>query len=226
MPTATEIILEYVCPLLGCIVAYVMFMALMSDEVAILLMLLLFYFQTYFVLFIETTSSAGEGCARGRHQWYAWILESYAMGRHDWQLRRMNLFVLVPNAYGFMVSVWLNMAAVKLQYSDRMAASLRSSFVQLLDSNRKSFRGLDRRENIKDAAVGGGGDAPVQTFANLRKMALEITTQKAEAPAPHEKVWKLVIGIIANINTFFFYGAPLSTIVTVLKTRDSRQVKL
>lgn len=96
--------------------------------------------------------------------------------------------MLVPNAYGFMVSVWLNMAAVKLQYSDRMAASLRSSFVQLLDSNRKSFRGLDRRENIKDAAVGRGGDAPVQTFANLRKMALEITTQKAEAPAPHEKV--------------------------------------
>jgi hypothetical protein len=36
--------------------------------------------------------------------------------------------------------------------------------------------------------------------------------------------WKLIIGIIANINTFFFYGAPLSTIVTVLKTRDSWQV--
>ncbi len=57
--------------------------------------------------------------------------------------------MLVPNAYGFMVSVWLNMAAVKLQYSNRMAASLRLSFVQLLDSNRKSFRGLDRRETSR-----------------------------------------------------------------------------
>ena len=63
-----------------------------------------------------------------------------------------NLFVFFPNAWGFMVSIWLNMAAVKLQYSDRMAASLRSSFVQLLDDNRKSFRGLDRREDIKDDA--------------------------------------------------------------------------
>ena len=89
----------------------------MSDEVAILLMLLLFYFQPYFVLFIETTSSAGEGCARCRHQWYAWILESYAMGRHDWQLRRMVsnhayyqfgalfLIVFVPNMEKLIMSL-------------------------------------------------------------------------------------------------------------------------
>lgn len=36
--------------------------------------------------------------------------------------------------------------------------------------------------------------------------------------------WKLVIGVMANINTLFFYGAPLTTIVTVLKMRDSRYV--
>jgi solute carrier family 50 protein (sugar transporter) len=77
-------------------------------------------------------------------------------------------------------------------------------------------------------------------------MALEVTTQKMEAPAPHEKVvigfifiwltvisllffipqvnqaqYTLIIGIVANVNTFFFYGAPLSTIVSVLKSRDS-----
>ena len=34
--------------------------------------------------------------------------------------------------------------------------------------------------------------------------------------------WKWAIGIIVNINLAFFYGAPLSTIFTVLKTRDSR----
>ena len=48
-----------------------------------------------------------------------------------------NLFDFVPNAAGFMISIWLNMAAVKLQYSDRLATSLRSSFVRLLDDNRK-----------------------------------------------------------------------------------------
>jgi hypothetical protein len=89
------------------------------------------------------------------------------------------------NAWGFMVSIWLNMAAVKLQYSDRVTASLRSSFVQLLDNNRKSFRGLDIDNYIADQE---SGNAPVQTFANLRKMALEIAIQKVEAPVPHEKV--------------------------------------
>lgn len=100
-----------------------------------------------------------------------------------------NVFMFVANAWGFMVSIWLNMAAVKLQYSDRMATSLRLSFVQLLDDNRKSFRGLDRREDVNDIGIGKeSGNAPIQTFANLRRMALEIATQKTEAPAPHEKV--------------------------------------
>jgi hypothetical protein len=100
--------------------------------------------------------------------------------------------MFVPNAWGFMVSIWLSMSAVKLQYSDRMAKSLRSSFVTLLEDNRKSFRGLDRREDINDDTfVSTDDNVPVQTFANLRKMTLEIAIQKTEAPAPHEK---LVIG--------------------------------
>jgi solute carrier family 50 protein (sugar transporter) len=99
------------------------------------------------------------------------------------------VFMFVANAWGFMVSIWLNMAAVKLQYSDRMSTSLRLSFVQLLDDNRKSFRGLERREDLNDIGSDKeSGNAPIQTFANLRKMALEIATQKTEAPAPHEKV--------------------------------------
>ena len=36
--------------------------------------------------------------------------------------------------------------------------------------------------------------------------------------------WKLVIGIVVNINLLFFYGAPLSRIVTVMKTRDSSSI--
>ena len=101
-----------------------------------------------------------------------------------------NVFMFVANAWGFMVSIWLNMAAVKLQYSDRMSTSLRLSFVQLLDDNRKSFRGLERTmEGANELSIDNESDnAPIQTFANLRRMALEIATQKTEAPAPHEKV--------------------------------------
>ena len=92
------------------------------------------------------------------------------------------------------------MTAAKLQYCDRISHSMRSSFVQLLDSNRRSFAlpagerrvlggDLDEEEDGNDhEAIGGGNRSTVQTFAMLRKMALEGTIQHVEAPAPHEKV--------------------------------------
>eukprot|EP00579_Thalassiosira_antarctica_P032040 CAMPEP_0201992858 /NCGR_PEP_ID=MMETSP0905-20130828/1274_1 /ASSEMBLY_ACC=CAM_ASM_000554 /TAXON_ID=420261 /ORGANISM="Thalassiosira antarctica, Strain CCMP982" /LENGTH=269 /DNA_ID=CAMNT_0048547595 /DNA_START=329 /DNA_END=1138 /DNA_ORIENTATION=- len=152
------------------------------------------------------------------------------------------------------------MAAAKLQYCDRMSSSMRTSFVQLLEANRRSFAipagegrvlggDLDKEEEGNDEQdFSDGHPSTVQTFSNLRKMALDITMQKTEAPASHEKVvvgvvtiwlavisllsflkpnleqWKLAIGIIVNINLCFFYGAPLSTIFTVLKTRDSSSI--
>eukprot|EP00581_Thalassiosira_minuscula_P011223 CAMPEP_0183722960 /NCGR_PEP_ID=MMETSP0737-20130205/14741_1 /TAXON_ID=385413 /ORGANISM="Thalassiosira miniscula, Strain CCMP1093" /LENGTH=236 /DNA_ID=CAMNT_0025953207 /DNA_START=373 /DNA_END=1083 /DNA_ORIENTATION=- len=153
------------------------------------------------------------------------------------------------------------MAAAKLQYCDRIKSSMRSSFVHLLDSNRRSFAlpsngerrvlggDLDKEEEEKEEEDNTTNQSSlVQNFSNLRKMALDITIQKAEAPAPHEKVvvgvvtiwlavisllsflklnieqWKLAVGLIVNINLCFFYGAPLSTIFTVLKTRDSSSI--
>ena len=241
MLSPTEIILEYVCPLIGTFIALFMFMAPVSD--------------------VRTAVANGTLGTLNPTPWavmtgncIGWVTYSYLIN---------SLWVFVPNAAGFMISIWLNMAAVKLQYSDRIAKELRSSFVRLLDDNRKSFRGLDRREDIINARnIGDSKEVhtnsspssppppllptPVHTFVNLRNMALEVTTQKMEAPAPHEKVvigfifiwlavisllffipkvnqeqYTVIIGIVANVNTFFFYGAPLSTIVTVLKTRDS-----
>ena len=182
------------------------------------------------------------------------------------------------------------MAAVKLQYCDRISKDMRTSFAELLDSNRQSFRiplgsQLDVEDESEkqyddnsrvdieiakkpepehkedtdidiakdterrvDATIANESASSIQSLANLKQMALNITIQKAEAPAPHEKIvvvmisfwiavisllyflqlsisqWKYVIGIIANINTCVFYGAPLSTIYTVLKTRDSSSI--
>ena len=152
------------------------------------------------------------------------------------------------------------MAAAKLQYSDRIAKDMRTSFVELLESNRQSFRmpqlrEKDELEEDKNEEEDGDENTTtvntsndVNSFANLKQMALDITIQKAEAPAPHEKIvvtvvlfwvsiisllyflqlnisqWKYVIGIITNINTCMFYGAPLSTIYTVLKQKDSSSI--
>jgi hypothetical protein len=85
----------------------------------------------------------------------------------------------------------------------------------------------------------------LQKFAELGTAALEISTERMEAPAPHEKVvvsiivaWfvfisciifipmddkrrEFIIGIAVNVNMSFFYGAPLSIIWKVIKTKDS-----
>lgn len=171
-----------------------------------------------------------------------------------------NWFVFWANAPGFILSIWLNMAAAKLQYCDRMSNDMRSSFVRLLESNRRSFvirenhMTVDSPTQKRIDEVGStnsnqiNGDDGVTSFENLRKMALEIAIGKTEAPASHEKVvvavitiWvaiitaicflgvdmsqkELIVGIAVNINLLFFYGAPLSTIFTVLKTRDSSSI--
>ena len=183
------------------------------------------------------------GCTIG------WVTYSYLIN---------NLFLFFTNAPGLILSVWLNMAAAKLQYSDRISKRMRASFVELLDRNRQSFKmpqggrrldasGEDEElDKVADANDTTNNDA--HSLANMKQMALDITIQKAEAPAPHEKIvvgvvtfwvsvisllyflqldisqWKYVIGIITNINTCMFYGAPLSTIYTVIKQRDSSSI--
>ncbi|KAL7448014.1 hypothetical protein ACHAWC_000279, partial [Mediolabrus comicus] len=171
-----------------------------------------------------------------------------------------NLFVFFTNAPGLILSIWFNMAAAKLQYCDRISGNMKSSFVALLDNHRRSFRipggvgidlgggGEDDQDDEDDEDVGQDNSSNNNTFATLRKMALDITIQKTSIPAPHEKVvvgivafwiglisilyflqltidqWKLIIGFIVNINLLFFYGAPLSTIYVVLTTRDSSSI--
>jgi len=154
------------------------------------------------------------------------------------------------------------MAAAKLQYSDRMSKEMRSSFVRLLESNRKSFvihednggsskladKEIQEIQNNNNNNNQVNGDGDLTSFENMRKMALEIAIGKTEAPASHEKVvvavitiWvvvitcicflgvtkrqqELIVGVTVNINLLFFYGAPLSTIFAVLKTRDSSSI--
>jgi solute carrier family 50 protein (sugar transporter) len=70
-----------------------------------------------------------------------------------------NLFVFFTNAPGLILSIWLNMAAAKLQYCDRISGNMRSSFVALLDSHRRSFRipgggGIDLGGEDEDDDVG------------------------------------------------------------------------
>ncbi|KAL7491908.1 hypothetical protein ACHAWT_001153 [Skeletonema menzelii] len=238
MLSPSVIILEYICPLFGMIVANIMFTApVQSVRHAISI-------GTLGQLNPTPRAFMMGNCI-------GWVAYSYLIN---------NLFLLLANAPGLILSVWLNMAAAKLQYSDRISHGMRSSFVQLLDRNRKSFRipeehraalentSVQQQQQQQRPTILNNNNDDAYTFANLRKMALDITIQKTSIPAPHEKVvvtiaafyvtlisilyflqltidqWKLIIGFIVNVNLLFFYGAPLSTIYTVFTTRDSSSI--
>jgi solute carrier family 50 protein (sugar transporter) len=87
------------------------------------------------------------------------------------------------------------------------------------------------------------------TFLDYAKIVWEVAAQKRLSPAPHEKavmfmvtLWAATISLVTFTHSFtdsvkenivggtaiatllFFYGAPLSTIATVLKTRSSRTI--
>ena len=139
------------------------------------------------------------GCTTG------WVTYSYLIN---------NLFLFFTNAPGLILSVWLNMAAAKLQYSDRIAKNMRASFVDLLESNRESFRMPQLRETDESEEDNEDGDKngtnttivntsnDVDSFANLKQMALDITIQKAEAPAPHEMI---VVAVVYSGYLSFHY---------------------
>ena len=104
------------------------------------------------------------------------------------------------------------------------------------------------------AAEGGEADDHYQTSwqvaTDLGALVLSVTAQTTPAPAPHEKMvmiivilWtilvaivglanlpsstnELVVGICVNINLFFFYGAPLSSVVQVFRDRNSASIHM
>ena len=192
-----------------------------------------------------------------------------------------NWFIFWANAPGLIMSIWLNMAAAKLQYCDRLSHDMRSSVVSYLEKSQKkliessqrnlmaSIREIDENSVSLGASDFNNNNREVKedipqdrrpqlqkqqvpddetTLNHFTKLAYDITIQRSEAPAPHEKVvvviisiWlilitlisfikldirqrELIIGIAVNINLSFFYGAPLSIIYKVLKERDSASI--
>jgi solute carrier family 50 protein (sugar transporter) len=187
-----------------------------------------------------------------------------------------NLWIFFGNAPGFIISVWLNLGAVKLLYQKHHSEELKENMVNLLvDQERNmslryslnSSATLAIREYEAETKEGGPDgssldknetvhmhadidkDATPKSAAEWGKILLDVTSQRTPAPAPHEKIvfamtvmWVTCISIICLVpsitqrnrelivaslvisNLVFFYGAPLSTIHTVLKDRNSSSI--
>lgn len=148
-----------------------------------------------------------------------------------------DLFVFLGNAPGFIMAFWLNLQAAKMQYETFRSIEIRKSIGRELEHAKHSLL----------LEVGAEGH-PKKTFSDFLS---GIAAQKMVAPAPHETlvlanvvVWlaiaaiisfasplsdqtrELIVGICVNLNLVVFYGSPLSTIFTVLKTHNSSTIHI
>jgi len=118
-----------------------------------------------------------------------------------------NPYVFLANAPGVIISLWLNAGAIKLQYCTQ------------LGENRK------REEESSN-------EYPNQKSLTRQEMALYsilvlwivVFTAVAFHPEHPQEQKVLTVGIVVNLNLVVFFGAPLSSIATVLRSRDSSSV--
>lgn len=221
---AAQIVLEYVCPALGMITANIMFFSPVQDVCKAK--------RDGHLGDLNPTPWAfmlGNCCG--------WVTYSFLIN---------NLFVFFGNAPGFCLSVWLNLQAIKLQYGDFHANEIRRSISVAIGS--QTFIGqLEAIDKVDDDDTNLNKNT--RTATELAKVVWDVTAQNTKAPVSHEiivmcmvLVWvtvislisfgrsfssqtkELIVGIIVNCNLLFFYGAPLSTIFLMLKTRSSDSI--
>ncbi len=252
MTSAKVVILEYICPALGMVLANIMFSSPLGD--------------------LHKAVKNGELGDLNPTPW-AFMLGN-CFGWVTYAILRQNLWVFFGNSQGFLISIWLNLGAVKLMYQRHHVDHMTKSFVNLLVHQERSmslrFSSLNslpnnsssvaieelREEDIDNDNEAGndGGEEPNEynkpkSTAEWMKMVIDVTSQKTVAPTSHENlvmvismIWAVCIAIIClipsisqrnkeiivaslvNLNLVFFYGAPLSTIYTVLRERNTSTI--
>jgi solute carrier family 50 protein (sugar transporter) len=244
MLSASEIILEYVCPTAGDITGMLMFMAPWKG--------------------IQQATARGRLDDLNPLPW-AFLLGN-CTGWVTYGILIQNIFVVVGNAPGVLLSVYYSMQAIKLQFHEDRSTDLRKSIVSALEVEQEqqsqafllsAIPVVVTTEDLKESLPSDKNQNQNQntnsttnnTLLDYATIVWEVAAQKRLSPAPHEKavmfmvtLWVATISLVAFADSFsdsvkenivgaivisnllFFYGAPLSTIATVLKTRNSRTI--
>ena len=112
MASASEIILEYVCPALGVLIGNAMFSAPYRS--------------------LRDAIEEGQLGDLNPTPW-AFMMGNCA-GWVTYSILRQNLFIFFGNAPGFCLSLWLNLGAAKLQYQAYRVGQIKKNLVELLQS--------------------------------------------------------------------------------------------
>ena len=146
-----------------------------------------------------------------------------------------DLFVFFGNAPGFLMAFWLNLQAAKMQYETFRSTALKQAIGQELERAEHSMllvarSGGDQEKSVSDFVMGIAAQtmvapAPHETLVMANVIVwLAIATLISFAGALSDQTKEFVVGICVNLNLVVFYGAPLSTILTVFKTHSSSTI--
>ena len=223
MATASQIVLEYVCPSLGLLMANLMFLAPLKD--------------------LQAAVTKGAGLGDLNPTPWAFMLGN-CLGWTSYGVLINNWFVFWANYPGFLIACWLNLGAVKLLYSHHHQAEARRSLVDFLSSsaavaealekgsmslkassqllrdnvdeelekdsllcdtkdNNNGIKEVDVSETAATSAMENGenetfespntDDQPEQHRHDWAKIVWDVTSQTTPAKTPHER---LVVGMI------------------------------
>lgn len=219
MTSVSDVVLNYICPGLGVIMASATFAAP-----------------------IKSLREAMDKGSLGDLNPTPWaFMTGNCLGWVAYSYLTKDLFVLFANVPGLLFSIWLNMGAAKLQYCDYLSAVTVASSpgTDHPDAEVDGRTDEDGEDIISSASVETGVFWAEDEVRNVPRVP---------SVTPHEKrvlsitiLWIVVlsvvgltqmtreerediVGIVVNINLTFFYGAPLSTIATVVRTRDSATI--
>jgi hypothetical protein len=143
-----------------------------------------------------------------------------------------DIFVLIGNAPSFILSLWLNIGACQLQYWEQGFAADISQSRQLHVHNGRNDEGRALSEPLLVSDVPSPIETSIgnrrRTVVNHKSVFLSVASiwlllLSIVAFFPHS-TQLFIVGYAANINLLFFLAAPLSTIHTVLKNRNSNSM--
>ena len=169
-----------------------------------------------------------------------WIAYSYLT--HD-------LFVLFANVPGLLVSMWLNLGAIKLQYRTAYNAHYMHYCEQQQQTRSRVLRRHPRRLLVGHTSTSTASNDDHDPQNNDHEYMCDIDIEPIPSTVPHERkvLWVLlfwlvvcsavahiqpltnyqreqIVGYVVNLNLCFFYFAPLTTMVEVCRTQSSASI--
>lgn len=141
----------------------------------------------------------------------------------------LDLFVFWANAPGLLISIWLNIGAMKLQYYEEI---IKYSSIETtnLERGTNESDSISDNENEDDDNVNICHRSPHSFSLHERKLLsiviiwITILSTISLMSTISKEESKFIVGVAVNINLIFFYAAPLSTIMSVFKTKSSDSI--